>query len=71
MVIHGAAPATAGGGIGGSADRRETANLFGSNAISGGIENRDTSPLYASQMEKISDMAQATFRPSALTPARR
>ena len=43
MAIQGAAPATAGGGIGGSADRQATANLFGSGAISGGIENRDTS----------------------------
>ncbi len=60
MVIHGAAPATAGGGIGGSGDRQATANLFGRNASGGGIENQGTSPLYASQMEKISGVAQAT-----------
>jgi len=64
MAIHGAAPAIAGGASKsiGDIDSQGTPNLFGSgNASGGGSENQGTLPLYTSQMEKISGVAQAAL----------
>jgi hypothetical protein len=73
MAIHGAAPATAGGGSisgGGIEFRQGASTLYGGgiggsgNASGGSIENRGTLPPYTShsvEMEKISGMAQATL----------